>query len=43
MDALPKTPTEKVRKAQLRAAGVGAAWDRLAPRPTEAAEKAAGS
>jgi crotonobetaine/carnitine-CoA ligase len=48
VDALPKTPTEKVRKAQLRAAGVGTAWDRLAPRPTEPApaepaQKAAGS
>jgi crotonobetaine/carnitine-CoA ligase len=30
-DALPKTPTEKVRKAELRAAGIGAAWDRMAP------------
>jgi crotonobetaine/carnitine-CoA ligase len=36
VDALPKTPTEKVRKAELRAAGVGAAWDRLAPRATAA-------
>jgi carnitine-CoA ligase len=32
VDALPKTPTEKVRKAELRAAGIGAAWDRLSPR-----------
>jgi crotonobetaine/carnitine-CoA ligase len=29
LDALPKTPTQKVRKAELRAAGVtGATWDR---------------
>ncbi len=31
MDALPKTPTQKVRKAELRAQGVTAAtWDRVA-------------
>jgi crotonobetaine/carnitine-CoA ligase len=35
--ALPKTPTEKVRKAELRAAGVGAAWDRTGPRVPESA------
>jgi carnitine-CoA ligase len=40
VDALPKTPTEKVRKAELRTAGIGDAWDRLAPR---APDTAAGS
>jgi crotonobetaine/carnitine-CoA ligase len=37
VDALPKTPTEKVRKAELRAAGIGAAWDRLSPRVPDVA------
>ena len=29
LSALPYTPTNKVQKAQLRATGVGAAWDRV--------------
>jgi crotonobetaine/carnitine-CoA ligase len=32
VDAIPKTPTEKVRKGELRTRGVtGATWDREAP------------
>jgi crotonobetaine/carnitine-CoA ligase len=31
LDQLPKTPTEKVQKFELRVLGAGAAWDRLAP------------
>ncbi|MBW0119387.1 hypothetical protein I4J48_29495, partial [Pseudonocardia sp. KRD-169] len=31
VDELPKTPTQKVRKVELRAAGVGpGTWDRMA-------------
>ena len=30
LDALPRTPTNKVRKAELRASGIDAAWDRKA-------------
>jgi carnitine-CoA ligase len=30
IEALPKTPTEKVQKFELRAQGIASAWDRLA-------------
>lgn len=32
-EELPKTPTGKIRKAELRAAGTAGAWDRMAGRP----------
>jgi carnitine-CoA ligase len=31
VDALPKTPTDKIRKASLREDGIAAAWDAAAP------------
>ena len=33
VDSLPKTPTDKVEKFQLRQQGAADAWDREAPTP----------
>jgi crotonobetaine/carnitine-CoA ligase len=33
VDSLPKTPTDKVEKFQLRQQGAAGAWDREAPTP----------